>query len=218
MARLYLFADEAGDFAFKRGPNISRYFIVCSIALPSCDIGDRLLELRRELVWERRKLGDFFHATTDTQFVRDRVFALIAAQDFRVDATIMEKSKAQPQVRTTKDRFYKIGWHYHFKDISRFLIGPSTELMVTAASIATKREQVVFTEAVTDVVFQSTAAIPWRTSFWSAQTDPCLQIADYCTWAIQRKWERGDTRSYDLIKPKIRREFDLWRNGTQHYY
>jgi hypothetical protein len=27
-------------------------------------------------------------------------------------------------------------------------------------------------------------------------SDPCLQVADYCTWAIQRKWERGDERSH----------------------
>lgn len=187
MARLYLFADEAGDFAFKRGPNISRYFIVCSVAVQSCDIGDRLLELRRALVWERRKLGDYFHATTDTQLVRDRVFALIAKEDFRIDATIMEKSKAEPQVTVSRDRFYKIGWHFHFKSIARRLIGPATELMVTAASIGTKRGQITFTEAVNDVVFQQTAGIHWRTAFWQAQTDPCLQIADYCTWAIQRK-------------------------------
>ncbi len=95
---------------------------------------------------------------------------------------------------------------------------PATELMVTAASIGTKRGQVAFTEAVNDVVFQQTAGIHWRTAFWPAQTDPCLQIADYCTWAIQRKWERGDTRAYDLIKSKVVREYDLWKNGEQHYY
>jgi len=25
------------------------------------------------------------------------------------------------------------------------------------------------------------------------------KVADYCAWAIQRKWERDDLRSYELI-------------------
>jgi hypothetical protein len=52
----------------------------------------------------------------------------------------------------------------------------------------------------------------------SAATDPCLQVADYCAWVIQRKWERGDTVSYDMIREKIATEFDLWKNGPNHYY
>ena len=57
----------------------------------------------------------------------------------------------------------------------------------------------------------------WRTAFWPCQTDPCLQAADYCTWAIQRKWEKGDRRSYDLIKDKISYEYELWARGKIHY-
>ena len=104
-------------------------------------------------------MGEYFHATSDTQLVRDEVFNLIAKEDLRVDATIMEKSKAQPQVTVSKERFYKIVWRYHFKHIAPRIIRPVTELLVTAASIGTKRGQIAFTEAVTDVVFQQTAAI-----------------------------------------------------------
>jgi hypothetical protein len=48
--------------------------------------------------------------------------------------------------------------------------------------------------------------------------DPCLQAADYCTWAIQKKWERGNVRSYDLIAKRITRERDLWAHGPKHHY
>lgn len=44
------------------------------------------------------------------------------------------------------------------------------------------------------------------------------QIADYCSWAIQRKWESGDQRSYDLIRDKIRSEFDAFSTGSMYYY
>ena len=58
----------------------------------------------------------------------------------------------------------------------------------------------------------------WEVAFWPSNSDPCLQIADYCTWAIQRKWEKNDSRSYDLIKDKIVSEYDIFRFGSTYYY
>jgi hypothetical protein len=40
MARKFIFTDEAGDFAFKRGPNVPGYFIVCSVTLDTCEVGE----------------------------------------------------------------------------------------------------------------------------------------------------------------------------------
>lgn len=115
MSRLYLFADEAGDFEFNRRANVSRYFILYTVTMIRCDIGAALLNLRRDLAWARAPLGEYFHATTDQQEVRDAVFAELANHEFQVQATIMEKAKAQSQVRTDKPRFYQYGWYYHFK-------------------------------------------------------------------------------------------------------
>lgn len=218
MARLYVFADEAGDFAFKRGPNVSKYFVVCTITTHSCAIAEDLLELRRNIAWNRGSLGEYFHATTDTQATRDLVFDVIRRHDFQIQATIMEKSKAQPNVTISKDRFYKYGWYYHFKHGLAKNIKSHEEVLITAASIGTKKGQTVFTDAVNDVVGQFMRRKQWATGFWPCGTDPCLQVADYCTWAIQRKWERNDSRSYDLIKDRIIYEYDLWSRGKAHYF
>ena len=218
MARRFLFADEAGDFTFAKGDNISRYFIVCTVKLDSCAIGDDLLALRRDLAWNRSPLRDYFHATNDKQSIRDAVYDLISKRDITIQATIMEKSKAQPQVRTSQARFYKYGWHYHFRHGIVPFLNPQDELFITAASVKTKKAQGAFTDAVNDVTQQNLSRARWRTSFSPCACDPCLQVADYCTWAIQRKWERGDRRSYDLIKKHISYEFDLWAHGKIHYY
>jgi hypothetical protein len=218
MRRLYVFADEAGDFAFKRGPNISKYFIACSVTIESCEIGEKLLRLRREMAWQRRDLGDYFHATSDSQATRDAVFSLIANESLRIDATILEKSKALLWTRETNQTFYKYAWYYHFKHVASQIVKPGDELQVTIASIGTKKNRGEFLNAITEVLNQTANRCNAVTAFWPAQADPCLQIADYCTWAIQRKWERQDSRSYDLIKSQIRSEFDLWRVGTTHHY
>lgn len=217
--RRYVFADEAGCFAFNSHQRSSKYFILCTVTLEDCTVGARLLELRRQLVWEGLPVADFFHATEDKQAVRDRVYASLQNETFTVEATILEKSKAQPQTRTSNARFYKYAWYYHFKGVHRYLPNQLRELYITAASVAQKKHQKVFSAAVEDVANQYYGnRIQWRTDHPPSMADPCLQVADYCTWAIQRKWERQDVRAYNLIQGRIRHEYESWRHGTRHYY
>lgn len=218
MPRGFVFADEAGCFNFSRGHNISKYYIVCTVTMPSCDIASALLDLRRDLAWQNLPVGEYFHATKDKQSVRDAVFDCICKHTFRVQATIMEKSKAQPHVRSSRDRFYKYGWLYHFRHGIAKKIAPDDELMITTASIGTKKGQGVFTDAVNDVIQQHLPRDRWRAIFCPCASDPCLQVADYCTWAIQRKWELNDDRSYKIISDRITYEYELWERGTTHYY
>lgn len=105
MPKKFLFADEAGCFVFKKNGRASKYYILCTVTMESCDVGKELLELRNRLAWEGRPVRDYFHCSPDRQEVRDEVFAVIKNHDFRIQATIMEKSKAQPQVRASEARF-----------------------------------------------------------------------------------------------------------------
>lgn len=103
---VYVFADEAGNFDFSSHRSASKYFTIASITLADCSVGDALLELRRDLAWRGEHLTKEFHATDDPQAVRDEVFAVIAAADFRIDATLLEKSKAYDYLRSDM-RLYK---------------------------------------------------------------------------------------------------------------
>ncbi|CAN7558118.1 DUF3800 domain-containing protein [Neorhizobium tomejilense] len=218
MSNNYIFADEAGCFTFNRKQNVSKYFIICTVTTTSLDVGHALHELRHQLLWEKAEVGDFFHATVDSQAIRNRVFEEILKHDFQVQATICEKAKAQPHVCKEKSRFYKYPWFYQFKHgISRH-VDKDMRVMITAASIGTKKERATFTNALSDVMSQTIKGVPWAVDFRPSHCDPCLQLADYCAWAIQRKWELGDTRSYDLIEDRISYEYELWKYGKTLYY
>lgn len=214
----YVFADESGCFTFKRTGHASRYFMLCTVSLDACDVGYELLGLRRHLIHHRQFDGDAFHATADRQVVRDEVFNVLRQHDFRVDATILEKSKAQPQIRTDEPTFYKYAWFYHLRHVGPKIAASGHELAITAAAIKTNRGKAHFKSAVNDVAQQVMRNTSWSVAFPPAAADPCLQVADYCAWAIQRKWERGDDRSYRLISDKVQTEFDLWASGPIHYY
>lgn len=214
----FLFADEAGCFTFNRGQNVSKYFILCTVSMDDCSLASDLLDLRRRLAWDDKPLGEYFHASEDKQDIRDAVYETILKKPFNVQATIMEKSKAQPKVRETKERFYKTGWYFHFRYGAGKEIAKEDLALVATACLGTRREQAAFKEAVDDVMRQTVKAAKWKTDFMPCAADPCLQVADYCAWAIMRKWERGDTRSYDLIKERVTYEYDVWEKGTDHHY
>lgn len=218
MAKKYIFSDEAGCFTFNRNQNVSKYFIICTIVLSDLSVAADLVKLRRKMIWEGAPVGDFFHATADKQEVRDRVYAAIQPHDVRIQATICEKAKAQPHLTSTRARFYKYPWYYTLKHGVAPLVDAGDELLVTAASIGSKKERTTYCSELDDVVNQTMKATRWAVDFRPSYCDPCLQVADYCAWAIQRKWERGDTRSYDLISHLVTREYDLWGHGQKLYY
>lgn len=212
-----MFADEAGNFDFSVQQGASRYFILATVTADHCRFGDRLLELRRELGWRGLHLERVFHATEDPQAVRDEVFAALSPMTLRVDATILEKRKAQPHLQSEQG-LYKMAWFLHFKHVAPRIATRSDRLMVVASRLGTKKKRGSFHSAIDDVVDQVAPCHAYRVAFWPNESDPCLQVADYCTWAIQRKWERDDTRSYELIEDKIASEFDVWASGTRFYY
>jgi hypothetical protein len=218
MPNHFVFADEAGCFTFKRQQGASDYFLLCTLTTPDCSMSGDLLAIRRSLQaggdTERTKL----HATSDAQVVRDEVYKVLAAHDFRVDATLLQKCKAQPQTRTDEITFYKYAWYFHFKSVGPRLLKHCDKLMITAAALGSRKTRAAFKQAVNNTVQQVAKRDQWELSFMDSSEDPMLWAADYCAWAIQRKWELGDARSHALIENKIASEYDLWRTGTTNYY
>lgn len=218
MARISVFADESGNLDFSRQRGASRYFILTTIASEGFEVGDALLSLRRDLAWEGLGCESEFHATTDAQEIRDRVFEALRPHEFRIDATILEKAKAAPQTRISDEWFYQLAWYLHMKHVAPKIVRRGDELFVVGASFGVKKKRKLMHNAVKDVIQQVSPTVAYRTASWNACSDPCLQVADYCCWAIGRKWESGDCRSYNLVSDKIESEFDVWRVGKRLYY
>ncbi len=46
-----------------------------------------------------------------------------------------------------------------------------------------------------------------------------IQVADYCSWAVFKKWEQGDPRTYDKLQVRLAEpELDALRAGTVLHY
>ena len=216
---LYIFLDEGGNLDFSNKG--TKYFTLTTIT--KCrpfSLDSYLLSLKYDLLEEGTDI-ESFHASEDKQPVRDRVFSLIGKNlvQFRIDSLLVEKRKTQPQIREV-EKFYPamLGYllKYVFKEaqIERYrqVIVKTDRLPVTKKRRAVEKAiKITLSEMLP-------AKASYRVVHHESRSSFSLQVADYCNWAIYRKWTDDDLRSYELIKAGIKSEFDIFRTGETLYY
>lgn len=213
LAVRYLFLDESGNLDFT--PKGSRFLTLASVTLDDCQVGNDLLDLRRTLARQGFDFFEQFHASEDRQVIRDRVFAAIRDHHLRIDVTLLEKSHADAHLKSDPDRFYQLGIYLHLQHVVPAVMAPGDELLVVCAALGTKRQMEAHLKHLRYVTREISPEENVTAAHWRSASEPCLQVADYCCWAVHRKWERGDCRSYDLISDHIGIEFELFGSGDK---
>lgn len=216
---LYIFLDEGGNMDFS--PSGTKYFSLTSvIKLRPFRIAPELDNLKFDLI----ELGldiECFHAAEDKQVVRDRVFDIIQRHlpNLRIDNLIVEKSKTGPALCDML-QFYPrmLGYLLRYAVKNHSLAGIDEVVVITDSIPIQKKRKAVEKAVKMTLASMLPGTSRYRVMHHASKSTFGLQVADYCNWAIYRKWESGDARSYDLIKAQIMSEFEIFRAGTTHYY
>lgn len=216
---LYIFLDEGGNLDFSA--NGTPFFTVSTITkLRPFSIESDLLALKYDLLEEGLDL-ERFHASEDKQNVRDRVFSIIGQHlpQFRIDSLIVEKRKTQPQFRA-QEKFYPAMLGYLLKYVFKQVMGENhKQIIVKTDQLPLNKKRKAFEKAIkTTLADMLPNHARYRVLHHESRSSISLQVADYCNWAIYKKWTTGDSRSYDLIKEGIKSEFDIFRTGKEYYY
>lgn len=216
---VYIFLDEGGNFDFS--PTGTRYFVLTSVATrrpfpahgPLDDLKHDCLEYGLDT--------EYFHCTDDNPHVRGKVFDQIANHlaALRIDSLVVEKSKAGPALREDR-RFYPemLGYLLRYV-IPRELKDGVDEVIVITDTIPIQKKRQAVEKAIKSVLSKMLPpGMRYRILHHASRSHYGLQVADYCNWAVFRKWQKGEVEFYDRIKPAIQSEFDIFRTGTKHYY
>ena len=93
------------------------------------------------------------------------------------------------------------------------------EVFVFAASLFSGQQRKTAEKTVKITLSEMLPATArYRLLHHSAKANLDLQIVDYCNWAIYKKWMSNERRPYEIIRPAIRREFDIFHGRTKFYY
>ncbi len=228
---LFLFIDESGNFDFS--PKGTKHFVLsCVSTFHPVEERLKFLKLRYELL-ESGVNQEFFHATEDSQDVRDQVFSIIQLlpDDFEIHAVIAQKNRVNPALylekykkkgrenqRPVGTKFYQLVCRtllqYLFK---RAEFEEAEKVVVVLGSIFTRKKQSLILKTLKKYLKEKFGK-PFEIYFHSAKVDINCQIADYCGWAVAVKWERNEKRPYALVQEKVKSEYDVFLGGGTEYY
>jgi len=217
---LYIFLDEAGNFDFSPGGTSYFTFTAFSLKRPFGGMTE-LANLKYDL-WESELELECFHAAEDRQAVRDRVFAILQHHlpACRVDCQIVEKRKTNPALQRDHGRFY----HTILDTLLRHVLSKQSSnpdrviVVVDQIPVERRKKEIEKATKLTLAWWSKQTGMPYSVMFHSSKSDLNLQIADYLNWAVFRKWEREDQRSYDLVLKYVTSEYETFKRGPDLYY
>jgi len=228
---LYLFVDESGNFDFS--PNGTKYFVLSCLCtfLPEQE-REKIIGLR----YSALKNGinqEFFHATEDSQNIRDKVFNIIKnfKDDFEIHSVVAQKNKANPTLYveeyTKRGKAIRriVGAEFYQRTCRTLLqyifnrpnFQHADRIIVVLGAIFTKEKQSLICRTLKKYL-KERCLKSFEIYFHQAKADINCQLADYCGWAIAIKWERKESRSFILIKDKVKSEFEVFKSGKSEYY
>lgn len=219
MATLYIFLDEGGNFDFS--PGGTRYFTLTSVTWCRPFRLNTILDGYKYDLIEYGKDLEYFHCAENNQHIRKKVFQRIEDHRdlFRIDSVVVEKSKTGPALREPA-RFYPEMLGYLLRYVlKREIQPPISEVVIITDAIPLKKiRKAVEKGAKQTLAKMLPDGIKYKVLHHASKSHYGLQIADYCNWAIYRKWNTNDRLHYDQVGPAISSEFDIFRAGVMHYY
>lgn len=214
---LYIFLDEGGNFDFSHTG--TRFFTLTSVAMyrpfavrdPWDDYRHELLEFGRDV--------EYFHCADNNRYLRDRLFGILSnlRKSLRIDSLIVEKAKTGPALQADQN-FYPKMLGYLLRHVFEQLNGYSEIIVITDTIPHQKKRKAVEKGVKQALKTMLPAGVKYRVLHQASRSHYGLQVADYCNWAIYRKWDSGETRYYDHIREALHSEFDIFRTGTRWYY
>jgi hypothetical protein len=216
---LYIFLDEGGNMDFSGSG--TKYFTITSLSKERpFEAYKALNDLKYDLIELETEI-EYFHASEDRQAVRNRVFEIINTHldQTRLDSLIVEKRKTGPALRI-EEKFYPrmLGYLLTYV-VNGYDLNEFERVIVLTDTIPVQRKRKAIEKAVK--IFLANvlpSGVSYSICHHASKSNYDLQIADYCNWAVYRKWESGDVRLYGVIKRVVRSEFDIFQSGARYYY
>ncbi len=227
---VYIFVDEAGDMDFsakgsrhymfnflvkKRPFNLHEYISSYRYSLLERNL-DPLNGTRLDI--------EAFHAHKDNKYIKEELFNIISTfnkESVKVYSYILEKPKVEPTKRKEKDRFYIDNLNY---SIQRLLdkLEINTNFIIITDRLPVhknKSKQIgALKKGIKEYIKTNALKIRYDIFHHASASSANLQIVDYISWAIYRKYERGEDNYYKRIENYILDEELMTKDREVNHY
>ena len=239
LKKLHVFIDEAGDTTFfgkgrqgivgKNG--VSKTFCLGMVQIKEgfdelrAKIAQKSLEIEKSPYYSKvpsvkkriQKYGKFvFHAKDDLPELRKEFYDFILKQNFSLQVVVGRKvlSLYINKHNANGNEFYADLLSHLIKDKlnNHKVVLNIAERGSSTSAVNLRKAQAKAEERAKKSPKYSQNKTLGKIAFnvQPYYADPILCLADYCLWAVQRIFERGETRFYDYICEKISLVVDLY--------
>lgn len=237
----YFFVDESGDTTFYnrkkewivgKENGSSKILLMSFIRTTEPEfLRKKINELKREILNDNylkeipsiKKTQIAFHAKDDCQEVRYKVFTLLKELPFTCNTVVARKNEhVFKKFEGNTQRLYDSLITNLFKDILHL----SSNNYIYIATRGSRKRQMPLENAIQDSLeytenkFNTCIDSTQKISSQTPSGEVCLQIVDYCNWAIQRAFLQNEMRYYNFLKEKYGLIVDLYdyKEGWKNFY
>jgi hypothetical protein len=209
---VYIFVDEAGDMDFS-AKGSQYYMFNFLIKKRPFNLHEYISNYRYSLL--ERNLDPFtgkrldieaFHACEDNKFIKSEIFNIIST--FEIDSVrsysyILEKPKVVPSKRQEKDKFYIDNLNLAIQQLLDKIKIDKNFIVITDRLPVhkNKNKQIgALKKGIKEYIKDNNLNIRYDIFHHCSASSANLQIVDYISWAIFRKYEHNQDLFYKKIE------------------
>lgn len=208
-----IFLDESGDLGFNPHKKSSKYFIITMLFTSEKTLIEKIVKkIHKHLRKKVKKLsGGVLHCVKEKPSTRVKLLTLLSQNKCLIMAIYLPKSKVYIHLQNEKHILYNYVANILLdRIVTKKFLSTNTNIVLIAA----KRETNKFLNTNFKDYLQSQLntrhKLIMKIEIKTPSEEKALQVVDFASWAIFRKYEKGDCYYYDLIKKIIVEERGLF--------
>lgn len=196
----YIFLDESGDLGFST--KSSKWFLFTLVVVSDPRKLERVIKKARNSLKKKHKHKFFeLHAYHCDDLTRSRVLKSLSALDISVVTTILNKEKVHVDLQNQKNYLYNYTANIILDRLinSKRIDGDNHIYLVVDRKDTKKNLRENFISYITEAM-KKKRDCKFEMTLAASHDEKGLQAVDFISWAIFRKYERGDYEFYEIIK------------------
>ena len=197
----YLFLDESGELGFDN--KSSKYFVITLLVCDERELGSirRIIKkVRKKLIKKKIKRLPELKGNNSNNKVRKEVLERLANTKTEIFIVILNKLKVYEYLKEKKDKLYNYLSNLIINECS---FDTKNICLIVDRSKSTRSLRADFDNYLRFKLKEKLTSCNLIIKHENSQRENCLQVLDFASWAIFRRYEHKDEEFYNIIKDKI---------------
>jgi hypothetical protein len=210
----YIFIDESGDLGFKNSKFNSKYFIITALFVSEKKPLEKLVKKIHSTL--RKKVrsigGGVLHSVKEKSATRKRLLKLLLQIKLSIMIIYVDKSKIYTNLQNEKHILYNYITNILIDRIfTKKLIDKDKNVILIASKRETNKYLNINFKDYLKNVIKNNHKLDIEVLIKTPAEEKSLQVVDFISWSVFRKYESGDSEYYKIIKDLIVEENRLYK-------